>query len=58
MEWFQGPALFKPVRIGRLTLAHRVILISLMRFRANEQHIRGNFAVECYAQRAGCREHC
>jgi NADPH2 dehydrogenase len=44
-------ALFEPTRVGRLTLAHRVVLAPLTRFRANDQHIHGDLGVEYYAQR-------
>ncbi|KAG8834754.1 hypothetical protein FRC17_007260 [Serendipita sp. 399] len=44
--------LFTPVQVGDLTLAHRIVLAPLTRFRANEAHVHGDLAVEYYKQRA------
>ncbi|PVF97963.1 putative NADPH2 dehydrogenase chain OYE2 [Serendipita vermifera] len=44
--------LFSPIRVGRLDLAHRVILAPLTRLRADSAHIHGDLAVTYYGQRA------
>ncbi|EIW62837.1 NADH:flavin oxidoreductase/NADH oxidase [Trametes versicolor FP-101664 SS1] len=46
------PKLFQPVKVGDLTLAHRVVLAPLTRLRANDKHVHGDLAVEYYSQRA------
>ncbi|KIJ42156.1 hypothetical protein M422DRAFT_254849 [Sphaerobolus stellatus SS14] len=43
--------LFKPVKVGWLTLQHRVVLAPLTRFRANDNHAHLDMAAEYYAQR-------
>ena len=43
--------LFKPVKVGNLTLQHRVVLAPLTRFRANEAHVPSPLAPEYYSQR-------
>ena len=44
--------LFQPIRVGRTTLAHRIVYPPLTRLRANSQGEHGALAVEHYAQRA------
>jgi NADPH2 dehydrogenase len=44
--------LFSPIRIGRLDLAHRVVLAPLTRVRANSAHVHSDLAVTYYGQRA------
>lgn len=46
------PALFQPLRVGRITISHRVAMAPLARSRANAQHVHGDLAVEYYKQRA------
>ncbi|EMD36593.1 hypothetical protein CERSUDRAFT_115632 [Gelatoporia subvermispora B] len=46
------PKLFHPVQLGGLTLAHRIAMAPLTRFRANRAHVLVDFAAEYYAQRA------
>lgn len=44
--------LFEPLRIGNLSLKHRVVLAPLTRFRADDNHVPLDIAAEYYAQRA------
>ncbi|OJT02513.1 hypothetical protein TRAPUB_6930 [Trametes pubescens] len=44
--------LFQPIRVGDITLGHRVVLAPLTRCRASSAHVHGDLAVEYYAQRA------
>ena len=44
--------LFTPIQVGRLQLAHRVVLAPLTRGRADPQRIQTPLATEYYAQRA------
>jgi len=46
------PKLFNPIRVGNITLAHRVVLAPLTRLRANREHVHGDLAVGYYGQRA------
>ena len=46
------PALFQPIQVGAITLAHRVVLAPLTRARADSTHTHGNLAVEYYSQRS------
>ena len=46
------PALFQPINVGNIALAHRVVLAPLTRCRANDRGVHGDLAVEYYAQRA------
>ena len=48
----QTPALFKPIKVGRLTLQHRVVLAPMTRFRAYASHVPGPQQASYYAQRA------
>ncbi|RDX41589.1 NADH:flavin oxidoreductase/NADH oxidase [Lentinus brumalis] len=45
-------ALFQPVRVGEITLGHRVVLAPLTRCRTNNRGVHTELAVEYYAQRA------
>ncbi|CAE6497626.1 unnamed protein product [Rhizoctonia solani] len=44
--------LFAPLRVGGITLAHRVVMAPLTRFRANDNHAHTGLGVQYYAQRA------
>lgn len=44
--------LFTPLQVGDITLAHRVVMAPLTRFRANDTHAHTELAVQYYAQRA------
>lgn len=46
------PKLFQPIRVGNLTLGHRVTLAPLTRFRASDAHVPTDLMVDYYAQRA------
>ncbi|KAF5352977.1 hypothetical protein D9758_007912 [Tetrapyrgos nigripes] len=43
--------LFQPLKLGDITLKHRVVLAPLTRFRANEAHVPLPIVKEMYAQR-------
>ncbi|KAL8652490.1 MAG: hypothetical protein Q9210_002651 [Variospora velana] len=45
-------ALFTPLKLGRIQLSHRMIMAPLTRFRADENHVPLDIAVEYYSQRA------
>ena len=45
------PALFKPIKVGRLTLQHRVVLAPLTRMRAYASHVPGPQQASYYSQR-------
>ncbi|KAG6378330.1 hypothetical protein JVT61DRAFT_14053 [Boletus reticuloceps] len=47
----QTPALFKPIKVGRLSLQHRVVLAPLTRFRAYASHVPGPHHASYYSQR-------
>lgn len=47
----QIPALFKPIKVGRLTLQHRVVHAPLTRFRARASHVPGPHQASYYSQR-------
>ena len=44
--------LFSPVKVGTVSLAHRVVMAPLTRLRSEEHDIPGNLMVEYYKQRA------
>ncbi|KAG9126320.1 hypothetical protein FRC07_003919 [Ceratobasidium sp. 392] len=44
--------LFTPLKVGDITLQHRVIMAPLTRFRADDNHVHGDLAVQYYGQRA------
>jgi len=46
------PTLFTPLRLGDITLQHRVVMAPLTRFRANDEAVPQEVAAEYYAQRA------
>ncbi|KAL8293259.1 hypothetical protein RQP46_000953 [Phenoliferia psychrophenolica] len=46
------PALFTPIKVGDITLEHRIAMAPLTRFRAHESHVHSDLAIEYYAQRA------
>lgn len=46
------PKLFQPIRVGNVTLAHRVVLAPLTRLRATDAHDPTDIMVDYYAQRA------
>ena len=45
-------ALFQPIRIGDITLSHRVVLAPLTRYRNDDAHVPTDLGVEYYTQRA------
>ncbi|KIM43881.1 hypothetical protein M413DRAFT_443761 [Hebeloma cylindrosporum] len=47
-----SPALFQPIQVGDMHLAHRVVMAPLTRFRADENHVPLPFMAEYYAQRS------
>ena len=48
----ENTKLFQPIRVGKLNLAHRVVLAPLTRFRADDAHVPTDIMVDYYAQRA------
>ncbi|KAK5044606.1 hypothetical protein LTR84_010620 [Exophiala bonariae] len=44
--------LFAPLKLGNLTLAHRIVMAPMTRFRANDAHIPSPLAATFYGQRA------
>ncbi|VDB88740.1 unnamed protein product [Peniophora sp. CBMAI 1063] len=46
------PTLFKPTKLGNLLLNHRVVLAPLTRFRADDDSVHTELAVEYYRQRS------
>ena len=52
MSSSQLAKLFQPIKIGSITLQHRVVLAPLTRLRANSRHELGDTAEEYYSQRA------
>ena len=46
------PTLFQPIKVGDITLAHRIVYAPLTRLRANNRGVHTDLAVEHYAQRA------
>lgn len=45
-------ALFKPLKVGRMELKHRIVMAPLTRFRAEESHTPSAEAIKYYEQRA------
>jgi len=43
--------LFKPLRIGNVELAHRLVMAPLTRFRADDAHVQLPFTADYYSQR-------
>ncbi|KAI9058709.1 NADH:flavin oxidoreductase/NADH oxidase [Trametes sanguinea] len=46
------PKLFQPVKVGDITLGHRVVMAPLTRHRADKDYVHTDLAVTYYAQRA------
>ncbi|KZV68722.1 FMN-linked oxidoreductase [Peniophora sp. CONT] len=46
------PTLFTPIKVGHVRLQHRVVLAPTTRFRADDDYVHTDLAVEYYAQRA------
>ncbi|KAI0650735.1 hypothetical protein C8Q79DRAFT_944937 [Trametes meyenii] len=46
------PALFQPIRVGDMQLAHRIVLAPMARYRAGDGHVHTRMGVEYYEQRA------
>ena len=46
------PALFRPTKLGDIHLSHRVVLAPLTRFRADDNSVHTDLAVEYYRQRS------
>lgn len=44
--------LFKPLQVGQMNLSNRLAMAPLTRFRADDEHVHQDIAVEYYAQRA------
>ena len=44
--------LFEPLKIGPMSLKHRVVMAPLTRFRADDGHVQLSMAIEYYCQRA------
>ncbi|KAF8501856.1 hypothetical protein BU17DRAFT_102186 [Hysterangium stoloniferum] len=44
--------LFSPIKVGRSQLLHRVAMAPLTRYRADDNHVHNDMAVEYYTQRA------
>jgi len=44
--------LFTPLKVGRVTLKHRVVLAPLTRCRATKEHVHTDLGVEYYNQRS------
>lgn len=53
---FETPALFKPIKVGRMTLQHRVVLAPLSRCRVHAtSHVPGPQQASYYSQRGSTR---
>ncbi|VDB93773.1 unnamed protein product [Peniophora sp. CBMAI 1063] len=48
----QLPTLFTPIKVGNSLLQHRIVLAPLTRFRADDEHVHTDIAIEYYEQRA------
>lgn len=44
--------MFNPITVGRTRLSHRLVMAPLTRFRAHDDHVPSQIAVEYYRQRA------
>lgn len=44
--------LFQPIKVGNVTLKHRVAMAPLTRFRGDNDHVHHDIAVEYYKQRS------
>lgn len=47
-----APNLFKPLKMGHMTLKHRIVLPPMTRFRADSNHTPSDLTADYYAQRA------
>ncbi|VDB93763.1 unnamed protein product [Peniophora sp. CBMAI 1063] len=47
-----APTLFTPIRVGNMHLQHRIVLAPLTRYRAIDDYVPSDIAVDYYAQRA------
>ena len=45
-------ALFQPIKVGSIELAHRVVLAPMTRYRSDAAHVPTDLGVEMYSQRA------
>lgn len=45
-------SLISPIRIGNLSLDHRIVMAPMIRNRANDNHVPLDIACDYYAQRA------
>ncbi|KDQ09260.1 hypothetical protein BOTBODRAFT_137897 [Botryobasidium botryosum FD-172 SS1] len=45
------PKLFQPLKVGNVTLKHRVVMAPMTRYRANDNHVHSQIALEYYKQR-------
>ena len=49
----ESSALFTPLKVGRVTLSHRIVLVPLTRTRATKDHVHTtSLGVEYYRQRS------
>ena len=46
------PALFRPMTVGNMTLAHRIVHCPLTRCRADKDHVPTDLMVQYYEQRS------
>ncbi|QRV78620.1 U3 small nucleolar RNA-associated protein 22 [Ceratobasidium sp. AG-Ba] len=46
------PKLFSPLKVGDIIIKHRVVMAPLTRYRANDDHVHTDIAVEYYKQRS------
>ncbi|KAH9942507.1 NADH:flavin oxidoreductase/NADH oxidase [Epithele typhae] len=46
------PALFQPLKVGTMNLAHRVVMAPMTRYRADDAHVPTDMITEFYKQRA------
>lgn len=46
------PALFQPIKVGDITLGHRVVLAPMTRLRSDNKHVPTDLVIEYYVQRA------
>ena len=52
VEFSSLPAIFQPIEVGEMRLAHRVILAPQTRLRNTSEHVPTDLVTEWYAQRA------
>ena len=46
------PKLFQPIKVGNLTLSHRIAMAPMTRMRCTDDHVPLPYVKEYYAQRA------